>query len=172
MSNLVPNKIVTFTNERTSSIGVEALDRNVVVAAGETITLEMTPAQHTRLDALASVTISSAVDDMRLDATDDYELLTTIAGDVTLTHSVVTTTGSTQIALAANANRKYVALINDSDTVMYAKVGSDAVLNQGIRINENGGAFELSANIGNLDLRVINVICTSADKILLVTEGI
>jgi hypothetical protein len=50
--------------------------------------------------------------------------------------------------------------------------GASAVLSQGIRINAHGGSYELSAACGNLDKRVINAICSVADKKLIVTEGV
>lgn len=74
--------------------------------------------------------------------------------------------------VAANANRKYALLQNDSDTVMYIKIGATAALSQGIRLAANGGYYEML--IGqNLDTRVINVIHGgTGSKVLLVTEGV
>ena len=61
--------------------------------------------------------------------------------------------------------------MNDSDSAIYLMIGAAAVANQGIRINANGGAYEMSAANGNLDTRAINAISAIAGKILLVTEG-
>lgn len=90
-----------------------------------------------------------------------------------ITHSVLAVTTSSQTALAANADRKYAMLINDSDTAIYLKIGTAAVANEGIRINPNGGAYEMSSTIGNLYTGVINAIHGgTGDKTLLITEGV
>ena len=49
---------------------------------------------------------------------------------------------STQI-LAYNGARKYAAIVNDSDTAIYLAIDAAAVVNQGIRINANGGSYEI-----------------------------
>lgn len=79
---------------------------------------------------------------------------------------------ATTVALAANTARRYAMLINDSDAVMYAKLGSAAVLNTGIRLNPNGGSYEMSAEMGNLYTGAINVIHgATGTKNLLIEEG-
>jgi hypothetical protein len=101
------------------------------------------------------------------------ELVSTeLTGSITPTH-VVASVGvvSTQI-LAANVNRKYALIINDSDTVIYLKIGEAAVLNQGIRLNPNGGAYEMSSVIGDLVTGAINGISSAANKTVLATEGV
>ena len=90
----------------------------------------------------------------------------------TPTHTAVTVGNSTTVAKAANANRKYLLLVNDSDEVVYVKLGAAAVLNQGIRINASGGSYEMSGALGNLYTGAVNAICTSGSKTLLVTEGV
>ncbi len=70
---------------------------------------------------------------------------------VMLTHTALTVGTSSGVVLAANAERSYVKIINDSDTVIYLKVGAAAVVNQGIRVEANGGIFDMSARLGNLD---------------------
>lgn len=93
-----------------------------------------------------------------------------LSGAATLTHTTVTAGLASGAALAANANRKYALLFNDSNTDIYIKVHSAAVLNEGIRI-PIGGSYEMSNVLGNLDTRAINCICSAAGKTLLVTEG-
>jgi hypothetical protein len=88
----------------------------------------------------------------------------------TPTHAVVTVGNTTTAALAASAYRTYVLLINDSDEAIYIKIGAAAVLNEGIRINANGGTFEMSQANHNLCSGAINAICTSGSKKLLVTS--
>jgi hypothetical protein len=89
-----------------------------------------------------------------------------------MTHTPITAAVNTTAALAANANRKYALLVNDSDEVIYIKLGAEAVLNQGIRLNASGGSYEMSNSIGNLTTGAINCISTSGGKILLATEGV
>lgn len=75
--------------------------------------------------------------------------------------------------IAANANREYLLVINDSDTILYLKFGAAAVANEGIRVEANGGSIEFSARNGNLDVRALNGIhgAAAAAKTALVTEG-
>ena len=91
---------------------------------------------------------------------------------ITMTHTVVNADATSGVALAANANRKYMLIVNDSDTVIYISIGTATALNSGIRLNANGGSYEISARYGNLDTRVINCISSVASKKLLVTEGV
>lgn len=90
---------------------------------------------------------------------------------VTLAHTAVTVGSSTTAVIAASAGRRYLLLVNDSDEAIYVKFGAAAVMNEGIRVNASGGTFEMSAAKGNLDTRVINGICASGSKELLVTQG-
>ena len=90
----------------------------------------------------------------------------------TPTHTVVNVTVATGAVLAANVNRLYALLVNDSDTTIYIGLGTAAVVNQGIRINANGGSYEMSALHGNLYTGVINGIHGGVgNKVLLTTEG-
>ena len=91
---------------------------------------------------------------------------------ITITHTHPTIGSTTTAALAANTSRRYALLENDSDEVIYVKIGAAAVLNQGIRINASGGSYEMSAEIGNLNTGAINAICASGSKVLLVVEGV
>ncbi len=96
------------------------------------------------------------------------------AGDYTTpTHTAVSVAVTSTAALAANANRLYVLLVNDSDTTIYIKLGAAAVANQGIRLNASGGAYEISKKAGNLYTGAIYAIHgASGTKVLLVTEGV
>lgn len=95
-----------------------------------------------------------------------------LLGSITDTATSTTVGVTTTQVLAANANRKYASFQNDSDTVIYLKISSNAVLNQGIRLNSNGGVYEMSINAGNLDTRAVNAISSASGKNLLVREGI
>ncbi len=88
----------------------------------------------------------------------------------TPTHSFKTVTGTTQEALAANPDRRYALLINDSDEAMYLGIGVAAVANRGIRLNAAGGSYEISEEAGALFQDAINVI-GGTTKILLITEA-
>ena len=90
-----------------------------------------------------------------------------------VTHTAVNATVVTGEVLAANTNRKYALIINDSDATVYIKIGAAAVLNQGIRLNAYGSSYELSHSNGNLNTGAINAIHGGAgNKALLVTEGV
>ncbi len=87
-------------------------------------------------------------------------------------HTTATAKTTTAAVVAANATRSYLLVINDSDTVIYLGLGVAAVANQGIRLNANGGSYEMSAQYGNLYRGAVNSIHGgSGDKTLLVTEA-
>lgn len=86
-------------------------------------------------------------------------------------HTAVTIGSTTTPVLSANPKRRYVILINDSNEEIYIALGATATKNTGIRINANGGSFEMSRGIGNLYLGEIAGVSTSGNMTLLVTEG-
>lgn len=91
-----------------------------------------------------------------------------MAKNITSTGIDVGTT-STQI-LAANDQRRFAVIVNDSDTPVYLALGQPAVLNAGIRINENGGIYEI--NWSNPFTGVINGIHGgTGTKRVTATEG-
>ena len=90
----------------------------------------------------------------------------------TPTHTAPSIGTTSTTALASNAGRLYALLINDSDETIYLKLGVAAVANEGIRLNANGGSYEMSKKLGNLYTGVINAICASGGKTLLVLEGV
>ena len=75
---------------------------------------------------------------------------------------------STQV-LAANPRRADAVFVNDSNQPIYLARGNDAVLNEGIRLNANGGSYEINRN--NLFLGIINAIAVGGDKNLVWSEG-
>jgi len=91
---------------------------------------------------------------------------------ITPTHTAVTVGNTTTAVIAANAARKYLLLVNDSDEAIYVNLGGAAVANTGVRINANGGSLELSVQHANLYAGAVNAICASGSKKLLVTEGV
>lgn len=89
----------------------------------------------------------------------------------TMTHTAPSITTASGEALAANTSRNYVLLVNDSDTVVYIKIGVAAVVNEGIRLNANGGSYEMADEFRNIQYDAIYAIHGgSGDKVLLVTE--
>lgn len=77
---------------------------------------------------------------------------------------------STTLALAANAGRISALFVNDGGNPIYIKIGEDAVLNEGIRINGNGGSYYMTDADGNRDTEVVNCIVAAATESLIVTE--
>jgi hypothetical protein len=112
-----------------------------------------------------------------LGADQQYHLRTSLtASNVTYatpTHTVLGVTNANQVALAANASRKYALFINDSANVIYLKLGASAVVNQGIRLNANGGSYEMRSGDGTLYPGAVNAIAPVAGPSnLLITEGV
>lgn len=91
-------------------------------------------------------------------------------GSITFNAPGATTIGSSSTAgVAANPNRKYLAVCNDSDETMYLSFTEDAEMNKGIRLNANGGTLEW---IGpGIFQEVLNAICASGSKTLTYQEG-
>jgi len=85
-------------------------------------------------------------------------------------HTAVTVGTSSTLALAANANRESALFVNDSDETIYLSLNGSASLNSGIRLNANGGSYEMSKELGSLAVLAVNAISTSGSKKLLVTE--
>lgn len=86
-------------------------------------------------------------------------------------HTTASMTTATAAVLALNDDREYALIINDGTVDVYLKVGAAAVANQGIRINANGGSYELNRMKGNLSDVAINGITASGTATVLVTEG-
>lgn len=92
---------------------------------------------------------------------------------VRLAHTACSVATSTTECLDAEAARVYALLINDSDTAIYCKVGADAAVNQGVRIDASGGSRTMSPGLYNNSNSAINCIHGGAGtKTLLVTEGL
>lgn len=94
-----------------------------------------------------------------------------IRGTYTLTATTASVGTSSVTVLAANADRKYAHIQNDSDTVVYLGIGAAGVANKGHRLNASGGEYEMSGAKGNLDTRAIYAISSAAAKNLIVKEG-
>ncbi len=82
----------------------------------------------------------------------------------------VAVAAATTVALVANRFRVYAAFVNDSVQTIYLGLGVAAVLNDGIRLNPNGGAYEITGE--NLFLGAVNAISAAGAANLTVSEGI
>lgn len=89
------------------------------------------------------------------------------------THVPIDVATTNTVVLAESSTRTWCLLINDSDTPIYLKMdGTAAVVNEGIRLNAEGGSLEISPETGFHDIRGINAIQGDAGtKRLLVTHA-
>lgn len=74
------------------------------------------------------------------------------------------------LVLAANGHRANAIFINDSDETIYLARGHAAVLNGGIRLNANGGSYEM--DVDNMFRGIVYAICASGQKNLCVCEAV
>lgn len=89
----------------------------------------------------------------------------------TLSHIAIPVGTSSTPCLAANANRRYILWVNISDTVIWLSKG-DATINRGIRLESNGGAYEMAQVYGNMDTSAFYAIHGgTGEKELLITVG-
>ena len=88
----------------------------------------------------------------------------------TVTDTFATVGVASALALAANVQRANAVFVNDSSETIYLARGNAAVLNRGIRLNANGGSYEIDAS--NLFQGIVNGIATGAGANLTVSEGI
>lgn len=86
-------------------------------------------------------------------------------------HTLYVSTGASQDVMAANARAVYRCFQNDSDSVFYLRWdGSAAAANIGVRLNANGGSYEMSKKQGNMYYGLVKAFCASSSKNLIVTE--
>lgn len=65
----------------------------------------------------------------------ELQVVTATSGSVAATSTSV---------LVANDGRLYASFVNDSDTAMYLSFGAAAITSAGVRINANGGSYEIT----------------------------
>ena len=83
--------------------------------------------------------------------------------------ATATVSTASVVVLAANANRKYAAIVNDGGQPIYLAFGAPAVVGSGIRLNGNGGTYEITnANLTTQDIRAIR---SSGSAPVTVQEG-
>lgn len=81
---------------------------------------------------------------------------------------IASSAGSSIEILKENPARRYALFVNDSDTVMYLRLGQEAAVNRGIRLNASGGSYEINST--NLYPGRICFICSAASKNLMFIE--
>lgn len=113
--------------------------------------------------------VSISTDDVNLSAIKTaIEGVLSVASEKT---SSSTTSGKVSVGntstsiLASNASRKAAIIVNDSDETIYLNLSATAVLNEGIRINANGGSHREEMYTG-----AITGISASGSKNVTVTE--
>lgn len=80
-----------------------------------------------------------------------------------------TTGGTNQQLLATNTARIYAAIVNDCSSVVYLGFnGNPAIINSGIRLNANGGSYEI--NEQNLYIGAISGTSTASCVVTVVEK--
>lgn len=82
--------------------------------------------------------------------------------------AVAVQTVTTEVRLA-NERRADMELVNISNQWIFLGRDNDAVLNEGIALAPNGGAYHIGPD--NLFKGAINAIAEGGDKILTISEG-
>ncbi len=85
---------------------------------------------------------------------------------------IATVVGSSSVnVLSGNANRRYALLVNDSLATIWVTMSATAAVDTGVRLNANGGYYEMAGEMGNLYTGQINAIMATGSGTLLATEG-
>lgn len=100
-----------------------------------------------------------------------------VCGTVVSNTSTTTSATQNQLVVARNDKRCSLVLTNDSDTTMYinrryfadySAASTTLMYNKGIRLNANGGSYEITAE--NLYNGQIWLATTTAGKVLTISE--
>lgn len=83
-------------------------------------------------------------------------------------HRNIDLTTADVLILGKNPGRVSAIMSNDSDTICYIALAVPAVANQGIRLNANGGTYEINST--NPWFGEIHAISVGATKRLTITE--
>lgn len=133
---------------RRATQGLEDLKTLIVLAAGA--------------NTIGKLGANSGVDIGDVDVTSLPKVATAVPTKVSVGSSDTT-------VLTSSATRKFAVFVNDSDEVIYLSLSATAVMNEGIRLNANGGSYEI--NLMNLYTGEVSGICTSGGKNLTVVSG-
>lgn len=104
-----------------------------------------------------------------VEVTPDDEFLLTGSSVATSANGKVSIGSSSTSVLSANSNRKFAIFINDSNEIIYLNLSDTAVMNEGVRLNANGGSIELTKPF--LYTGAVTAICASGSKNLTVVEA-
>lgn len=85
------------------------------------------------------------------------------------TNSKVAVGNTDTQVIVSNASRKFAVFVNDSNEVIYLSLSATAVINEGIRLNAGGGAYEI--NQTNLYTGEVSAICATGGKNLTFSHG-
>ena len=92
------------------------------------------------------------------------------SGAVVITSTAVTVANTSTSVAVANSQRRFLLLINDSDTNIYCKFGATAIVHQGVLLVANGGGLLLDTT--GVTQQAMNCITLSgSNKVLLVNTG-
>lgn len=113
-----------------------------------------------------------AWDKLRIDGNGNLKVVNPSPTPLNMTHTKVAAGITSKQIIPSNPNRKYLLIVNDSDSDIYINIGGNAVKNEGIRINANGGSFSMSVAESNISTVAINGISIGDGKNVLITEGV
>ena len=80
---------------------------------------------------------------------------------ISQTHTFVDVSNTSIEVLAANPSRDWALIQNQSSVDLWIALGVAAVVNACILLPANGGAYELSLSLGNVDVRAVNAIASA-----------
>ncbi len=85
-------------------------------------------------------------------------------------HTTYSCTATAGEALAANPGRISALFINNGAEAAWLFIDGTAAANTGIRINQNGGSYFISAKEGNLDRESVDCDTASGTALILIIE--
>lgn len=103
----------------------------------------------------------------------EYQKVVEAINAITYSAPATVTIGTLSATIiVANANRRYLCIVNASaNRVSLSLSGDNAVLNSGITLGPLGH-FEMTVNAGNITTGIIKGIAGAAGTIIAVQEGI
>lgn len=90
-------------------------------------------------------------------------------GAVAATNTSVSVGATTTEVLTENTSRRTAIFVNDSNETIYLSRSDTAVMNKGIRLNANGGYYEITKT--NMYHGAVSAICASGSKNLTVSHS-
>lgn len=87
-----------------------------------------------------------------------------------LEHDSLTINTDSQVIYNSNPSREYMLFVNDGPGIVYLSFKGIAEIGKGIRINPNGGSYEISGANGNRHTGDIIARSTEPDTNLMITK--